>query len=126
MLEDAGTAYIDTLTLLYSISDHLSSKAVCKRREFCVHIYADTCIRKDGDGIAVNYQVLRVKCDVRDAEFRHHTVPSKVPQPVVAHIADCHLSLLTMDLVPGIYMYKLSASGKKRKWIKLKELEVEI
>lgn len=112
-----------TVELLHAISNRLSTRNDCKYWEYLVHIhegrynymiefepyvrvYVDTHHRSKGNYVSVVECVLR-KPKFSDVKF-HKTKNGQI-------IVDEQNMF-----EPGIYLYRFSVSGKKRKWIRLR------
>ena len=127
-----------TEDLLHCISKHLSSKPKCRGVNYRVAIYTyddeqETCNRWEalyGESGADN-------CIFFDTTARlcRHGQNNKSAEPAIWHIVCQHFPELacgtgegnqicvkTDMLVPGVYEYKCSVTGKYRRWFKVKEV----
>lgn len=114
----------NTIMLLRSISDHLSSRRDCKGVEYEV----DVSINKDEHGIAF------IEFSMSPVTYVYPNPKRRKPEDrvnVLYHVLTQHFQILLQEIdlagtvkvqpgriIPGKYIYRLSVNGKQRRWCK--------
>lgn len=109
-----------TEAFLKSIAWHLSSKKNCKGKVYRVEIQTI-------DSENSKRQLVVFECDVRLRSHYNRNYMAKVLEHVLVDHFQEHMSFITTSkhivmpntFVPGVYEYRLSASGRYRRWCKV-------
>ena len=114
----------NTLMLLRSISDHLSSRKDCRGVEYEV----DVSVNKDDQGVDfIEFSMNPITYVYPDPKRRK----SEDKVSVLYHVLTQHFQILLQEIdldgnikvqpsriIPGKYIYRLSVNGKQRRWCK--------
>ncbi len=124
-----------TESILSSIATHLAQKKSCRRKTYRVAIgmydaEQNVCRQMFYSDKGSCYNFIFFDCDARIKE--HSTYGRRFEEPAIQHIIIKHfpdvwagaangnqVQIKHWMLIPGIYEYRLSASGKYRKWFKV-------
>lgn len=126
---------VNTVNLLYCISDHLSSRKDCKGQTYRVAIG----VRDDKQYISENWpetwnihQCIFFQTPVQVFPSRHDR-KAWDKQPIIQHVVidhfpdifagaanGCQCQIHTGKLVEGIYEYRASLNTKNRRWFRIK------
>lgn len=99
----------DTLKILKSISDHLSSRECCKNLEY------EVIMENTGNGPdIIIHPYIGVYPDI-------HRRKKSDEESVATHVRRRHFNDVR-EIIPGRYQFKLSVNGKRRKWTRIESL----
>lgn len=113
----------NTCKLLKCISSRLSSRADCKGLEYEVTIFDDTSLSVVPNVMIFPDTHRRRSCDM--ISITQYAILSCL-SPVSIYRCSDKVVLSKHCLVPGKYVFKLSADKLKRKWINMTEVTYEV
>lgn len=99
----------DTLDILRSISEHLSSRSYCKNLEYEVSMR-----NTDTGPEIIMHPYIGVYPDIHRRKVADE-------ESVAVHVKRRHFNDVT-EIIPGTYLFKLSVNGKRRKWSRSESL----
>lgn len=118
-----------TEKFLKLITEHLSSRKECRKVAYTCVIYASTqnilksdvydmYVSKSGYCIMFHpnvkvYPNIHLRRDANRSTILEHIVRYHLPE-----LLDCDKTCTDL-LVPGVYQYQISVSGKRRKWVRV-------
>lgn len=99
-----------TKSILSHIAKHLSTRTQCRNIEYTVHM--ENC-----ESGPIIWMIPRINVFPNTHKRREIDEES-----VITHVLKYHVQIRPdSEVVPGTYVYKLSSTGKRRRWEKISE-----